>query len=69
MLHLAGPGLADWAKEINADIPILAISGVVPGPNTRHPDSFAQGFLLKPFTVESVLALVHQLLYSTDPVI
>lgn len=69
MPHLAGPGLADWAKEINADIPILAISGVVPGPNTRHPDSFAQGFLLKPFTVESVLALVHQLLYSTDPVI
>ena len=67
MPHLAGPALADQIRQINPDVPILAISGVRPGKGHRDPSAFANGFLGKPFTVESMLSLVHEVLYSTHP--
>jgi PAS domain S-box-containing protein len=67
MPHLAGPALAEHVRRINPDIPILAISGVRPDKTARDPSTFANGFLLKPFTVECMLSSVYELLCSTQP--
>jgi PAS domain S-box-containing protein len=67
MPHVAGPALAEMARKMKPDIPILAISGVQPGKGSRAPSNFADGFLLKPFTHEVMLSMVQSVLTSTSP--
>ncbi len=67
MPNLGGAGMAAMAREVNPDHPILAVSGVQPGKSAKGPRSFANAFLLKPFTADSMLSVVHNLLYSTSP--
>lgn len=67
MPNLSGAGMAAMAREVNPDLPILAVSGVQPGKSAKGPRSFANAFLLKPFTADSMLTVVHNLLYSTSP--
>jgi two-component system, cell cycle sensor histidine kinase and response regulator CckA len=69
MPHLAGPELAAMARKVNPDVPIVAISGVQPGKDPRSPGNSMNAFLLKPFTAESMLAVVHGLLHANHPAI
>jgi CheY-like chemotaxis protein len=69
MPHLAGSELAAMARKVNPDVPIVAISGVQPGKDPRSPGNSMNAFLLKPFTAESMLAVVHGLLHANHPAI
>jgi len=67
MPHLAGPALAEHVRTVNRDIQILAISGRKPDKSERDPRTFSNGFLVKPFTVESLQSMVYELISSTQP--
>ena len=67
MPHLAGEALAVSARKLKPDIPILTIGGVLPGKGAKAPSAFSDGFLMKPFTADVVLSMVHSLLTSTYP--
>jgi len=67
MPHVAGPALAEQVRSLNPDTQILAISGGKPDTSERDPSTFSNGFLIKPFSVESLLSMVYTLISSTQP--
>lgn len=64
MPNLDGSALANVVRRINPKVKILAVSGMQsPGPNIAKPDTFADGFMLKPFRPAALLELAHKLLH------
>jgi PAS domain S-box-containing protein len=68
MPNLDGAALAGVIRFINPAVKILAVSGMrSPGPSIPKPETFADGFMLKPFRAEALLELVHKLLHAETP--
>lgn len=64
MPNLDGSALANVVRRINPKVKILAVSGMQsPGPGIGKPDTFADGFMLKPFRPLALLELAHKLLH------
>lgn len=64
MPNLDGSALANVVRRINPQVKILAVSGMQsPGPGIGKPDTFADGFMLKPFRPLALLELAHKLLH------
>jgi signal transduction histidine kinase len=65
MPHLDGVALVRVVRTLNPAIRILAVSGSAEAGQLRRPPPEAGSFLAKPFTADTLLKAMHELLHET----